>query len=60
MFKNAIVRLPCNEAIKIIYNSGYEVITVDVSEFRKFDGGLSCLSLRWISSLCSSAFAFCS
>ena len=26
---------------------GYEVIEVDVSEFRKLDGGLSCLSLRF-------------
>lgn len=27
--------------------SGYETITLDVSEFRKVDGGLSCLSLRF-------------
>lgn len=26
---------------------GLDVIDVDVSEFRKLDGGLSCLSLRW-------------
>ncbi len=26
---------------------GYSVITLDVSEFRKMDGGLSCLSLRF-------------
>jgi dimethylargininase len=26
---------------------GYEVVSVDVSEFRKLDGGLSCLSLRF-------------
>ena len=25
---------------------GHRVITLDVSEFRKMDGGLSCLSLR--------------
>jgi dimethylargininase len=30
-----------------IANAGYKVIEVDVSEFRKLDGGLSCLSLRW-------------
>lgn len=30
-----------------IKNAGYEVIEVDVSEFRKLDGGLSCLSLRF-------------
>lgn len=27
--------------------AGYEVITVDTSEYRKLDGGLSCLSLRF-------------
>ena len=27
--------------------AGYEVIELDVSEFRKLDGGLSCLSLRF-------------
>jgi dimethylargininase len=26
---------------------GYEVITLEMSEYRKLDGGLSCLSLRW-------------
>jgi dimethylargininase len=30
-----------------IEHAGYEVIEVDVSEFRKLDGGLSCLSLRF-------------
>jgi dimethylargininase len=30
-----------------IEEAGYETITIDVSEFRKVDGGLSCLSLRW-------------
>lgn len=30
-----------------IESAGYETITVDVSEFRKLDGGLSCLSLRF-------------
>jgi dimethylargininase len=28
-----------------IKTAGYNVIEVDVSEFRKLDGGLSCLSL---------------
>jgi dimethylargininase len=27
--------------------AGFEVLTVDVSEFQKLDGGLSCLSLRF-------------
>jgi dimethylargininase len=26
---------------------GFETVALDVSEFRKLDGGLSCLSLRW-------------
>jgi dimethylargininase len=26
---------------------GFDVIALDMSEFRKLDGGLSCLSLRW-------------
>jgi len=30
-----------------ILNSGYTLIEVDVSEFQKIDGGLSCLSLRF-------------
>lgn len=30
-----------------IEKAGYPVITVDVSEFQKLDGGLSCLSLRF-------------
>lgn len=35
-------------AVKSIVESlGYTVITVDTSEFRKIDGGLSCLSLRF-------------
>ena len=33
----------CNK----IQKYGYQVIEVDVSEFRKLDGGLSCLSLRF-------------
>lgn len=31
----------------IIENLGYNVREVDVSEFQKLDGGLSCLSLRF-------------
>jgi dimethylargininase len=26
---------------------GYNVAPIDMSEYRKMDGGLSCLSLRW-------------
>jgi len=32
---------------QIIKDAGYSFIEVDVSEFRKLDGGLSCLSLRF-------------
>ncbi len=32
---------------KAVKDAGYEVIVVDTSEFRKLDGGLSCLSLRF-------------
>ena len=32
---------------KAIENLGYKVLVVDTSEFRKIDGGLSCLSLRF-------------
>ena len=32
---------------KLVKSMGYEVILVDTSEFRKIDGGLSCLSLRF-------------
>jgi dimethylargininase len=32
---------------KILESLGYACLTLDVSEFRKMDGGLSCLSLRF-------------
>ena len=35
------------KTLNIIKREGYETIVVDVSEFRKLDGGLSCLSLRF-------------
>jgi len=31
----------------LVQAAGYEVLTVDASEFEKLDGGLSCLSLRF-------------
>ena len=33
----------------LVEEMGYEVLTVDTSEYRKIDGGLSCLSLRFTS-----------
>jgi dimethylargininase len=35
------------KARQTIEDSGYSTIELDVSEFRKLDGGLSCLSLRF-------------
>ena len=35
------------ETLKKLKQSGYKVIPVDTSEFRKLDGGVSCLSLRF-------------
>ena len=34
------------ETLKMIEDGGFETEVLDVSEFRKIDGGLSCLSLR--------------
>jgi dimethylargininase len=42
-----LVPLGYPKALKIIREAGYPVIELDVSEFRKLDGGLSCLSLRF-------------
>ena len=46
---NDWVILPNNysKAREIITSHGYKIIEVDVSEFQKLDGGLSCLSLRF-------------
>ena len=35
------------ELKKAVEEAGYPVLLVDTSEFRKLDGGLSCLSLRF-------------
>ncbi len=46
---NGTVIVPANfpQVKALIEAAGYPVITVDTSEFRKIDGGLSCLSLRF-------------
>jgi dimethylargininase len=46
---NGTVLVPAGfpRAAEIIQAAGYSVLSVDVSEFRKLDGGLSCLSLRF-------------
>jgi dimethylargininase len=35
------------ETLRLVAGLGYDAVPVDVSEFRKLDGGLSCLSLRF-------------
>ena len=32
---------------ELVRSAGYDVLLVDTSQFRKIDGGLSCLSLRF-------------
>ena len=33
--------------IQLLEKSGYELITLGISEISKIDAGLSCMSLRW-------------
>ena len=49
IWMNGTVIVPLGyDAVKAaVEKAGYPVITVDTSEFRKIDGGLSCLSLRF-------------
>ncbi len=46
---NEVVLVPMGypKAKAAVETAGYRVLEVDVSEFRKLDGGLSCLSLRF-------------
>ena len=44
---NVLVPLGYAKTKAAIEAAGYKVLAVDVSEFRKLDGGLSCLSLRF-------------
>jgi dimethylargininase len=46
---NGTVLVPANhpETLRSIERVGYDTIALDISEFRKLDGGLSCLSLRF-------------
>ena len=46
---NGTVLVPAGfpETVRKIEDAGYSTIVLDVSEFRKVDGGLSCLSLRF-------------
>lgn len=49
LFINGKILVPQGfpKTLSQIEMAGYETIVVDVSEFRKLDGGLSCLSLRF-------------
>jgi len=49
IWMNGYVLVPAGypKTKKAIEDLGYETIEVDTSEFRKLDGGLSCLSLRF-------------
>lgn len=46
---NDVVIIPKGfpKAKEVIAKTGYEIIELDMSEFQKLDGGLSCLSLRY-------------
>ena len=44
---NVLVPMGFPETKNKIESAGYKTIEIDVSEFRKLDGGLSCLSLRF-------------
>jgi len=49
LWVNSTVLVPAGFPVTLakIKQAGYHTLTVDVSEFRKLDGGLSCLSLRF-------------
>lgn len=49
LWVNSTVLVPAGfpKTLKKIEQAGYQTITLDVSEFQKLDGGLSCLSLRF-------------
>jgi dimethylargininase len=35
------------ETAALLHGLGHAVAPIDMSEYRKMDGGLSCLSVRW-------------
>lgn len=49
LWVNSTVLVPAgfHKTLKKIEQAGYQTITLDVTEFQKLDGGLSCLSLRF-------------
>jgi dimethylargininase len=44
---HVLVAEPCPTFARLLSSIGYTVVPLDVSEFEKMDGGLSCLSLRF-------------
>jgi dimethylargininase len=46
---NGTVLIPqgCPETAALLVGLGYVVTSLEMSEYRKMDGGLSCLSVRW-------------
>lgn len=46
---NDTVLIPhgCPETAALLGGLGYVVVSLEMSEYRKMDGGLSCLSVRW-------------
>lgn len=46
---NEVVLVPAGfpGTMEILDKAGFHTVTVNVSEYQKMDGGLSCLSLRW-------------
>lgn len=46
---NGLIIVPAGypQTLRLLRQAGYKTLTLDMSEFRKLDGGLSCLSLRF-------------
>lgn len=42
-----LIAAGCPQVAALLDRDGYETLALDMSEFRKMDGGLSCLSLRF-------------
>ena len=49
LWVNDIVLVPDGfpQTLELVTNAGFDPVLLDVSEYQKMDGGLSCLSLRW-------------
>jgi dimethylargininase len=45
--ERVLVAKGCPELVRELARRGYDLLELDMSEFRKMDGGLSCLSLRF-------------